>query len=117
MFHDTDENVLKDIQKERDRYQAWEARVEDQVVNNGKRLVILEVGCGTNFPAVREEGEEVLSDCLRRLQGEELSENTLGSVTMVRINPKDAGSEFQDNTISIYGKAKESIQQINSLLS
>eukprot|EP00594_Rhizosolenia_setigera_P013767 CAMPEP_0178976602 /NCGR_PEP_ID=MMETSP0789-20121207/23938_1 /TAXON_ID=3005 /ORGANISM="Rhizosolenia setigera, Strain CCMP 1694" /LENGTH=817 /DNA_ID=CAMNT_0020665735 /DNA_START=189 /DNA_END=2643 /DNA_ORIENTATION=+ len=53
MFHDTDVNVLKSIDRKRELYQRWEAKVEEQVEKSGKSLVIIELGCGKNVPAVR----------------------------------------------------------------
>ena len=119
LFHDTDENVLGDIEKQRRRYQEWEAKVEDAVVNEGKSLVILELGCGLNVPAVREESEEVFSDCLERIKSSESTSS--GSVTLIRINPKDASISITANgavgqTISIYSKAEEALNMIDTLL-
>jgi len=119
MFHDTDENVLRDIAHQRHRYQAWEARVEADVVKNGRKLVILELGCGKNVPAVRDESEEVLNDCLSGLAESQSG----GTATLIRINPNDAESAAPEphsrgiaHTISIYGKAEESLNQIDALL-
>ena len=119
LFHDTDENVLGDIEKQRRRYQEWEAKVEDAVVNDGKALVILELGCGLNVPAVRDESLEVFSDCLERIESSESTSS--GSVTLVRINPRDAGIPIKANgasgqTISIYAKAEEALNMIDALL-
>lgn len=118
MFHDTDKNVLADINVQRDRYQHWEATVEDDVAN-GSHLVILELGAGKNVPAVRNESEEVLSDCHTRLRGQC---NSGGSVTCIRINPKDAGFDLgnsgvlSSHTISLYDRAKPAICQIDKLV-
>ena len=119
LFHDTDENVLRDISRQRERYQEWEAKVEDDVVNKGKTLVILELGCGLNVPAVREESEEVFSDCLERINS--IASERSGNVKLIRINPKDAGISVNgDNTdrhsVSIFARAEEALNQINSLL-
>jgi len=119
LFHDTDENVLRDISQQRERYQEWEARVEDEVVSNGKTLVILELGCGLNVPAVREESEEVFSDCLKRIKSAH-SERS-GVVKLIRINPRDAGVSVRGDgaerhSISIYTRAEEALNQIDALL-
>ena len=45
MFHDTDENILRGINTERDRYQAWEASIEQAIETSGKTFVVLELGC------------------------------------------------------------------------
>jgi hypothetical protein len=124
LFHDTDENVLKAIQYQRDRYQTWEAQMEDDVVFNGKRLVILEFGCGRNVPAVRIEAEEVLADCLNRIQSkgdehDDSKEARVGRATLVRVNPKDAGIEnkqLQDHVISIFDTSLNVIQSMDQAL-
>mmetsp|Transcript_22865 Transcript_22865/g.27059 ORF Transcript_22865/g.27059 Transcript_22865/m.27059 type:complete len:299 (+) Transcript_22865:2-898(+) len=114
MFNDTDKNILADINMQRDRYQKWESIVENEVTN-GRHLVILELGAGKNVPAVRDESEEVLSDCHARLSGQYNG----GSVTCIRINPKDAGFKYGNSdalsskTISIYDKAEPALSQIN----
>ena len=89
LFHDTDSMVLGPIDAKRQAYQAWEASMEDMVVNKNenKKLVILELGCGRNVPALRIESEEVLRDCLGR--------NPKASVVLVRVNPKDAEADDQ----------------------
>ena len=119
LFHDTDENVLDDISLQRERYQHWEAKVEDAVVNEGKALVILELGCGLNVPAVREESEEVFSDCLERMKSSKSTSS--GSITLIRINPRDAEISTKVNgtsgqTISIYAKAEGALNMIDALL-
>jgi NAD-dependent SIR2 family protein deacetylase len=124
LFHDTDENVLKAIQYQRDRYQTWEAQMEDDVVFNGKRLVILEFGCGRNVPAVRIEAEEVLADCLNRIQskGDEHDDSKgarVGRATLVRVNPKDAGIEnkqLQDHVISFFDTSLNVLQSMDHAL-
>ena len=113
MFHDTDDNLLKEINCQRERYQEWEGIVEDNVATRGK-LVILEMGCGTKVPAVRQESEEVLVDCAKKIQSQEGSE---GSVCLIRINPKDAeikldGGEPIDK-ISISSTAANALQKID----
>lgn len=49
MFHDTDENVLRGINFERERYQTWEGSVEKEIETSGKRFVVLELGCVSHF--------------------------------------------------------------------
>ena len=121
MFHDTDENVLKDIAQRRNLYQEWEAIVEDRVVNEDHHLVILELGAGKNVTAIRDESEEVFHDLLNRLNGTNKSK---GSVTLIRINPKD--SFFvktpdvgypKDSVISINEKAEHALLRIDQILS
>jgi len=67
LFHDTDANVLGPVRTMRDRYQSWEAGVEEKVARQGKRLVVLEIGCGMSVPVVRQESQEVLCDVLELL--------------------------------------------------
>jgi hypothetical protein len=87
MFHDTDENVLNDISVSREKYQEWESLVEQDIIEKGKHLVILELGAGENVTAIRDETEEVFHDVLELL---EQKKNLGGSVTLIRINPKDS---------------------------
>ena len=89
------------------------------VVSNGRNLVILELGCGLNVPAVREESEEVFSDCLERINS--ISSERSGSVKLIRINPRDAGISVSGgnadrDSVPIFARAEESLNQINSLL-
>jgi hypothetical protein len=122
MFHDTDANVLQSINQQRDRYQHWEAQMEDQVVLNGKNLVIMEFGCGKNVPAVRQESEEVLGDCVERMTTTQKNKkNGVGTVTLVRVNPKDAGmddnnTELQSHAISIYDTSLNALRSIDQCL-
>jgi NAD-dependent SIR2 family protein deacetylase len=121
LFHDTDENVLEAIQHQRDRYQSWEAQMEEDVVLDGKRLVIVEFGCGMNVPAVRIEAEEVLADCLDRIQSQagDDQDHEGGRVTLVRVNPKDAGIEneqLRDHVISIFDTSLNVLQSIDQAL-
>jgi len=131
LFHDTDANILKCISTQRDRYQNWEAKMEDDVVLNGKNLVILELGCGKNVPAVREEGEEVLRDIIERTEkvmscqnGRRNEQKKSGNVTMVRINPKDAEAELNvdgepnlsPHTISIFEPAERALCMVDNLI-
>ena len=53
---------------------------------NSGELVILERGCGVNVPAVRKELEEVLLDCTKKIQLQNVGNE---SVCLIRINPKD----------------------------
>ena len=118
MFNDTDDNVLKEINVQRERYQHWEGSVEEEVVSNNERLVIMEIGCGTNVPAVRRESEEVLVDCAKKIK----SQGSHGSVCLIRINPKDAkievddGSSLSFRTISIPSTAEKTLRKIDCWL-
>ena len=116
MFHDTDDNVLRGINIQRERYQAWEALIEEEVATNNMNLVILELGCGTKVPAVREESEEVLLDTAKKIKSHKGSR---GSVCLIRINPKDADIASDGDgldTISITSTAANALQKIDSLL-
>ena len=115
LFHDTDRNVLDSINIERERYQTWEAKVEKDVIMNGKKLVILEIGAGKNVPAIRSEGLEVLQDVLSGIN----ENNLTGKVDMIRINPKEAAcdvAEFSEHTISIFDTAANALRAIDGLL-
>jgi len=118
MFHDTDENVLKAINIQRERYQTWEGLVEEEVATNSRKLVILEMGCGINVPAVRQESEEVLSDCTKKLTSH--VNGSEGSVCLIRINPKNAEIEMNDGdsfeAIPIASTAAIALQKIDILL-
>jgi len=113
MFHDNDKNILQQINRSREQYQKWEAVVEEEILK-GKHLVILELGAGLNVPAVRNESEEVLYDCLDRLK---LSKDGTGSVCCIRVNPKDAHfsrsnvmvGNLQTSTVSIYENAEKAL--------
>eukprot|EP00658_Telonema_sp_P-2_P078165 TRINITY_DN7256_c0_g1_i2.p1 TRINITY_DN7256_c0_g1~~TRINITY_DN7256_c0_g1_i2.p1 ORF type:complete len:463 (+),score=84.54 TRINITY_DN7256_c0_g1_i2:414-1802(+) len=63
-------------------YQAWEAAMEEAVVSQGKRMAVLELGCGIRVPSVRVECEEVIQDTLRQL-----SESDRNRVSFIRVNP------------------------------
>lgn len=115
MFHDTDENVIHSIFDQRAKYQAWEAQIEDDVVANNRKLVILELGCGVNVPAVRQESEEVLLDCANRIKLQ--CPNTESSVSMIRVNPKNAEVDLaKASTISIFSNAASALEQIDMWL-
>jgi WD40 repeat protein/NAD-dependent SIR2 family protein deacetylase len=113
LFQDTDTNVIDPIFQRRQKYQRWEADVEDQVVNHKMNLVILELGAGVRIPAVREESEEVYRDIKQRLQ--KSSDDKGGTCTLIRINPKDAHSNI-DDCISISNTAKSALKSIDNLL-
>lgn len=120
MFNDTDENILISISLQRERYQAWEAFVEEEVSTNKKNFVVLELGCGKNVPAVREESEEVTSDCTKLIQSSN-DKSAKGSVKFIRINPKDAEINLPPSEstrmISIYSKAEAALKEIDRWLS
>ena len=71
--------------------------------------MILEIGCGTNVPAIREEGEEVFADCS-------------GEVTFIRINPKPEKQGTNEsfvgdkNYIPIKGTAKQTLQELDDVM-
>lgn len=119
MFHDTDENVLGSIDIQRERYQTWEGRVEDEVVQRGANLVILEMGCGVNVPAVRQESEEVILDCVKKVSTHENNNAIAGSACLIRINPKDAAINIDGGTfdsIPIASTAAVALRKIDRWL-
>lgn len=111
MFHDTDQNVLDPINHHRELYQKWESIVEGDVANKNSKLVILEIGCGPNVPAVRQESEEVLVDCVDKLK----SHRSSGSVCLIRINPKDAEIDLQigHECISLHDTTLSALNKID----
>jgi len=56
------------------------------------------MGCGVNVPAVRQESEEVLFDCAKKVAICESNAATAGSVCLIRINPKDSAIETDGGT-------------------
>ena len=78
MFGDSCPNVIPRIWGNLDAYQRWEGAMEVEIAQSyaldgagpeggdceerGKKVVILELGCGLRVPSVRIEGEEVLRD-------------------------------------------------------
>jgi hypothetical protein len=109
MFNDNDVNVLDPIDIERERYQTWESAVEDEVSLDDQNLVVLELGCGVAVPAVRQESMDVLMDCAKKSTGH-------GSLCMIRINPKDAKIDNDDDSfeaISVTSTAASALQQID----
>ncbi len=115
LFHDTDAGMIDFISNHRDRYQKWESRIENDVVQNNRKLVILELGAGLNVPAVREETEDVFHDTVKRLN----ESGSEGEVTCIRINSRDAGfdsKEGAEHTISIYDKAENALLNIDHIL-
>jgi NAD-dependent SIR2 family protein deacetylase len=132
LFHDTDINILNSIQKQRIQYQQWEAIIEDELIGNNIKkpnntenqnnqsndnskstnFVLMEIGCGKNVPAVRNESEEILKDCMDILalartasatvannndNDNNNNKNNESTVTLIRINPKDAGIDDDDD--------------------
>ena len=111
LFHDTDSTVLEPINTKRQAYQTWEAEMENMVVNENKMLVILELGCGRNVPALRIESEEVLRDCLEQ--------NPKAAVILIRVNPKDADADDQtlkDHILSIPFSAETALQSCDETI-
>jgi NAD-dependent SIR2 family protein deacetylase len=111
MFNDNDVNVLDPINIERERYQTWESAVEDNISLNDQKLVILELGCGVAVPAVRQESMDVLNDCAKKIRSTGHS-----SLCMIRINPKDAKIDNNDDTfeaISVISTAASALKQID----
>ena len=122
MFHDTDENILCGIKVQRERYQAWEELVEEEVGTNKKSFVVLEIGCGKNVPACRLESEEVIMDCSAKLiQSSNSTITPQGKVSFVRINPKHAKINLpttkSTKMISIFSTAEIALKQIDHWLS
>lgn len=80
MFGDDDPALLARLAASADAYQAWEEGMEVALAAKpSQRLVILELGCGTRVPSVREEAHAVLRDVVARG----------GRAVLIRINPDE----------------------------
>jgi len=125
MFDDEPELLLKHLKVDQDKYQVWEAQMEEELVNNElSRLVILEIGCGQRVPCVRQESECVLDDVARRMGLEESgnpswydSDCSIPRALLIRINP-DFPSNHQNPhlTLPVQGPALASLIGINDYL-
>lgn len=117
LFHDSDENVLNDIQLNRNVYQEWEAIMEQQIVERSQHLVILELGAGENVTAVRDETEEVFMDVSQRLNR---NSNSKGRVTLIRVNTKESKFKGQptkhSNCIHVTRKAEDALLSMDQAL-
>lgn len=122
MFGD-DQCIIKDCMHL--DYQSWECGVEntlrrqragsqqEQQQQQVERMVILELGCGTVVPSVRQECETVLNDA------------PAGSVTLIRVNPLEAEIDnaaalcdkgTQDNFISLRMTGLQALRQLDAIL-
>ena len=67
MFGDPDTVLISRLAAAADQYQAWEDAMEEAVVSDTRlSVVVLELGCGTNVPSVRDECECVVRDVASR---------------------------------------------------
>jgi hypothetical protein len=94
MFNDTDENVLEGIAIQRIDTNLGNAELEK--------------------PAVRQESEEVLSDCSEIIESQ--TDDANASVCLIRINPKNAVVDDlgrRCESISIQANAREALEEID----
>ncbi|KAF0686166.1 Aste57867_22018 [Aphanomyces stellatus] len=76
------------------RYVLWEAAVEEALrLDPTKRLVILEIGCGTRVPSVRKECAMVMDDILEKTHA-----SNHVQVRLVRINPDALDDDESEST-------------------
>ena len=72
---------------------------------------------GPTVPAVREESEEVVLDCAKIVQSNKSKGLRSGSVSFIRINPKDAEINISTTNatqmISIFSKAESALKEID----
>lgn len=108
LFGDLDATLCRRLRVAGDAYQAWEEGVEQAASEAGKRLAILELGCGLRVPSVRQECEMVLRDTLARG----------GRCTLVRVNPEfPEGSEDNlENIVSVRETAVSALRRIDAAL-
>jgi hypothetical protein len=106
MFGDSDALVLSLAQRRRQRYQEWEAAVEQQVERRegAYRVVVLEIGCGARVPSISDEAMCVHRD----INAISSRFGAAPAATLVRINPAaDCPSHVQGSVVGIQGGAQE----------
>jgi NAD-dependent SIR2 family protein deacetylase len=117
MFDDGwDVHEAMGLKQSSDRYQAWEEQMETQMQENDHRkLVVLELGCGTRVPSVRRECQDVIADTAQRVKTTTTTSHP-ERIVHIRINPQ----EFQipnppEGTIAIGipGTALSSLQAMD----
>jgi hypothetical protein len=106
MFGDSDALVLSLAQRRRERYQEWEAAVEQQVERRegAYRVVVLEIGCGARVPSISNEAMCVHRD----INAISSRFGAAPAATLVRINPApDCPSHVDGSVVGIQGGAQE----------
>eukprot|EP00929_Paragymnodinium_shiwhaense_P087026 TRINITY_DN47353_c0_g1_i1.p1 TRINITY_DN47353_c0_g1~~TRINITY_DN47353_c0_g1_i1.p1 ORF type:complete len:381 (+),score=48.53 TRINITY_DN47353_c0_g1_i1:340-1482(+) len=93
MFGDEDAALLRHLNTESSRYQAWEESMEAACEETNGRLVILEFGVGVRVQVIRQEAEMVFADA--RARGAKCS--------LIRVNPADdaALARFLDPAVDM----------------
>ncbi|ETV85272.1 hypothetical protein, variant [Aphanomyces astaci] len=94
-----------------DRYHAWEDAVEDVLQQHpSKRLVVLEIGCGTRVETVRENNEELVQAVLE----------SGGQATLIRVNPEvedeDDSELSYPHLLSIHATGLATLQAIDHVI-
>ena len=96
---------------------------EDLSKDPNCRIVILEIGCGTRVPAIRQETEWVLRDCLTKLSipEESAAESTEAPrVQLIRINPEAEQTQschvmhIQSTALDALLAIEQEMQQLSS---
>ena len=102
------------------RYQEWEEKMELQMAKGSQTLTVLEIGCGTRVPSVRQECQDVVLDTALRCHADLSDDQDEPRCTHIRINPDDFEIEYvQKNhvpgvkTISLQGNALEVLSEID----
>lgn len=95
------------------RYQSWEEAMESTIETcDDKKLVVLEIGCGTRVPSVRIECQDVIQDTAARC-------NNRSCCSFIRINPDEEEiTNVPENVeaISIRGKALSTLVRIDEYI-
>ena len=86
LFDDNDASLIDRVYKDGEVYQKWECDMEKKVIREGKKVCILEIGCGTHVPSVRMECEQICQDLADSLSNE--GKNISDHLRMIRINPE-----------------------------
>jgi len=79
--------------------QNWEKKVRKETKEEGKKLVIIEIGCGKNVQTVRRHSEIVLAE---------------NNGKLIRINLEFPDGDVPEKTIGIRGKGKDSLEKIDA---
>mmetsp|Transcript_51010 Transcript_51010/g.120813 ORF Transcript_51010/g.120813 Transcript_51010/m.120813 type:complete len:344 (+) Transcript_51010:98-1129(+) len=122
MFEDRYEPLLKHLSFAQDRYQRWEATVEEDLrTQAAARFVILELGCGSRVPAVRMETSWVVRDALAKAAECDSAQPSISPedarVLRIRISldsaESDAGAE---HTLHIQSRALAALRTIDAIM-
>ena len=126
MFGDSCPNIMPHIWKSTDRYQLWENSMEVDVCKHGKKLVVLELGCGTRVPSVRQEVSEVVLDICNNYipaENDNSINDTPPGVVLIRVNSFAGDAlvhpdilEVSSNSVSISDRCEDALQRIDEYI-